>query len=104
MEIAETARSGAKDESKKLEWRGTPEAPASVAQRLSQVKGVGDVECNGREPGFGDAVRGNLEARGHRVAWSNEPIGGCQAIYIDHDRGVLIGGSDHRKDGMALGY
>ena len=56
------------------------------------------------EPGFGDAVRGNLEARGHRVAWSNEPIGGCQAIYIDHDRGVLIGGSDHRKDGMALGY
>ena len=50
------------------------------------------------------AVRANLEARGHRTAWAADPIGGCQAIFIDHARGVLIGGSDHRKDGMALGY
>ncbi len=44
VEIAETAKSGAKDESKKLEWRGTPEAPASVAQRLSHamVHGITD--------------------------------------------------------------
>lgn len=56
------------------------------------------------EPGFGEAVRADLEARGHRTAWSADPIGGCQAIHIDHARGVLIGGSDHRKDGMALGY
>lgn len=56
------------------------------------------------EPGFGDAVRADLEARGHHTVWAAEPIGGCQAIYIDNARGVLIGGSDHRKDGMALGY
>lgn len=56
------------------------------------------------EPGFGEAVRADLERRGHRTAWSADPIGGCQAIYIDHARGVLIGGSDHRKDGLALGY
>lgn len=56
------------------------------------------------EPGFGEAVRTDLVARGHRTAWSADPIGGCQAIFIDHARGVLIGGSDHRKDGMALGY
>jgi 5-methyltetrahydrofolate--homocysteine methyltransferase len=44
VEIAETAKSGAKDESKRLEWRGTPEAPASVGQRLSHalVHGITD--------------------------------------------------------------
>ncbi len=44
VEIAETAKSGAKDESKKLEWRGTPEAPVSVGQRLSHamVHGITD--------------------------------------------------------------
>jgi 5-methyltetrahydrofolate--homocysteine methyltransferase len=35
VEIAETAKSGAKDESKKLEWRGTPEHPKTVGERLS---------------------------------------------------------------------
>ncbi|NBW50275.1 MAG: methionine synthase [Betaproteobacteria bacterium] len=44
VEIAETAKSGAKDESKKLEWRGTSEAPVAVAQRLSHalVHGITD--------------------------------------------------------------
>ena len=37
LEVAETARSGAKDESKKLEWRGTPEAPKTVGERLSHA-------------------------------------------------------------------
>ena len=62
---------------------------------------------NGRltlEPGFGEPVRAELEALGHATEWTTTPIGGCQAIWIDHQRGVLIGGSDHRKDGLALGY
>ena len=44
VEIAETAKSGAKDDSKKLEWRGTPEQPVSVGQRLSHamVHGITD--------------------------------------------------------------
>src|SRR5450830_286998 len=44
VEIAETAKSGAKDESKKLEWRGTPEHPVGVEQRLSHamVHGITD--------------------------------------------------------------
>ncbi|WP_081497425.1 methionine synthase [Acidovorax sp. CF316] len=44
VEVAETAKSGAKDESKKLEWRGTPEAPRTVGERLSHalVHGITD--------------------------------------------------------------
>ncbi len=44
VEIADSAKSGAKDESKKLEWRGTPEYPATVEQRLSHamVHGITD--------------------------------------------------------------
>lgn len=49
-------------------------------------------------------IKADLAARGHDVRWSGEPIGGCQAIRIDHERGVLLGASDHRKDGLALGY
>lgn len=56
------------------------------------------------EPTFGDSVRADLEAMGHRTVCSEDPIGGCQSIFVDHTRGVLIGGSDHRKDGLALGF
>ncbi|SFD71684.1 methionine synthase (B12-dependent) [Paracidovorax konjaci] len=44
VEVAETAKSGAKDESKKLEWRGTPEHPRTVGERLSHalVHGITD--------------------------------------------------------------
>ncbi len=37
VEIAESAKGAAKDDSKKLEWRGTPEQPVPVAQRLSHA-------------------------------------------------------------------
>ncbi|WP_093022490.1 methionine synthase [Variovorax sp. OV700] len=44
VEVAETAKSGAKDESKRLEWRGTPSTPVHVNQRLSHamVHGITD--------------------------------------------------------------
>ncbi|VTU18897.1 Methionine synthase [Variovorax sp. PBS-H4] len=44
VEVAESAKSGAKDDSKKLEWRGTPEQPVVVGQRLSHalVHGITD--------------------------------------------------------------
>lgn len=55
------------------------------------------------EPGINEAVRAELRARGHNVKVVSTPIGGSQAIRIDRKNGVLIGASDTRKDGMALG-
>ncbi len=48
-------------------------------------------------------VQAELARRGHAVKVADEAIGGAQAIWIDHARGVLFGASDHRKDGLALG-
>ena len=45
-----------------------------------------------------------IKARGHDVVASTSPWGGAQVIKIDWDRGVLIAGSEPRKDGMALGF
>lgn len=56
------------------------------------------------ERGYSAAARDGLAARGHHLITPDVPIGGAQAIWIDHDRGVLIGASDPRKDGCALGY
>ncbi|WP_371170873.1 gamma-glutamyltransferase family protein [Aliiroseovarius sp. 2305UL8-7] len=51
-----------------------------------------------------DKVKAELSRMGHDILTPEIPIGGAQAIRIDHDRGVLIGASDPRKDGCAIGY
>ena len=56
------------------------------------------------ETDISPAARAALVARGHRLTTAPGSFGGYQAIRIDLDRGVLIGGSDPRKDGCALGY
>ena len=56
------------------------------------------------ERGVPAAVAAQLAQMGHDVMTPERPHGGGQAIWIDHDRGCLVGGSDPRKDGMALGY
>jgi gamma-glutamyltranspeptidase / glutathione hydrolase len=56
------------------------------------------------ESEIGPEVRRALEAKGHRLIRSRGGFGGYQAIRIDPERGVLMGGSDPRKDGAAIGY
>jgi gamma-glutamyltranspeptidase/glutathione hydrolase len=56
------------------------------------------------ERGVAQGTIDGLRARGHDVALAHAPWGGGQAIQIDWQRGTLIGGSDPRKDGCAIGY
>ena len=53
---------------------------------------------------FDKDVIDDLALRGHEINYPAPPIGGGQMILIDNDRDVLIGASDWRKDGLAIGY
>ncbi|MGH1576873.1 gamma-glutamyltransferase family protein [Planktotalea sp.] len=55
------------------------------------------------EKGYSDQVRAELADLGHTVEIPSGPIGGAQSIKIQSN-GVLVGASDPRKDGCALGY
>ena len=52
----------------------------------------------GLEPGFPPEAKSGLQRMGHNVSKAGA-MGGYQGIHIDWERGVLIGGSDPRKDG-----
>lgn len=48
-----------------------------------------------------------LEEKGHDVMQAplaHNELGGGQAIFLDRDQDVLLGASDRRKDGCAVGY
>ena len=60
-------------------------------------------EVEVEEP-ISDELRDGLRALGHNIQPAKKPIGGSQAIFIDWDTGMLIAGSDPRKDGSAIGY
>ncbi len=65
----------------------------------SPAKGVVEVERN-----IPSTVLDRLSRLGHEVSLIDKPHGGGQAIFIDRKAGLLVGGSDPRKDGCALGF
>eukprot|EP00801_Mesodinium_rubrum_P002253 Mrub_02253.p1 GENE.Mrub_02253~~Mrub_02253.p1 ORF type:complete len:388 (-),score=81.49 Mrub_02253:51-1214(-) len=79
--------------------------------RFCILDGLGNNEIV-LEEGIGESVRDGLLRRGHRIKkeWEDkdysghEYFGRAQAIFRDKDTGVLIGGSDGRSDGCAMGY
>jgi gamma-glutamyltranspeptidase/glutathione hydrolase len=56
------------------------------------------------ESGIPASVRADLERRGHKPIDGRGGVGGYQAVFIDPRTGVLMGGSDPRKDGLAIGW
>jgi gamma-glutamyltranspeptidase/glutathione hydrolase len=56
------------------------------------------------ESGIAPEVLRGLDLRGHRLVHDVGGYGGYQGIWIDELRGVLIGATESRKDGVALGY
>jgi len=59
------------------------------------------------ENGISDEVASALQAKGHQLSKEDSPVnqvGGGQAIYLDRKQNILLGASDRRKDGCALGY
>ncbi len=55
------------------------------------------------EEGYGTEIEENLSKIGHKIDRPKKPIGGAQLVKLDSS-GVLIGASDPRKDGCALGF
>jgi gamma-glutamyltranspeptidase/glutathione hydrolase len=59
------------------------------------------------EDGIAPETTATLEKKGHRIQRANpviNQVGGAQAIFQDHTENVLLGASDRRKDGCAMGY
>ena len=56
------------------------------------------------ESAISPEARFGLDARGHRLITTIGAFGGFQGILIDPKTGVMMGGSDPRKDGLAIGW
>ena len=56
------------------------------------------------EDDFDLNLMNELKLKGHKINYPAPPIGGGQMILIDEEKDVLIGASDWRKDGLAIGY
>jgi gamma-glutamyltranspeptidase/glutathione hydrolase len=78
---------------------GMPLQLAMDAPRVNHLDGF-EVAL---EPGFDAGVVEELKRKGHKIVRAAN-FGGSQGIMIHPEFGTLLGGSDPRKDGCALGY
>ena len=73
------------------------------APRIRHLQGL-DIYV---EDGISNKAQSLLQEKGHHIIKKNEElnhVGGAQAIYLDRSENVLLGASDRRKDGCAIGY
>ena len=83
-----------------IDFGMTPQQAVDAA-RFNHVSGV-EVAL---EPEFPRETIAGLEGKGHKVVSGTvESFGGAHAIVRDGDTGALLGGSDPRKEGCALGF
>ena len=71
--------------------------------RINHLKGM-EVYL---EDGISDETAFGLAEKGHQIIREDQTVnqvGGGQAIYLDRLQNVLLGASDRRKDGCAIGY
>ena len=66
--------------------------------RIFPNNGILDIEEN-----FNSDLIAELKNKGHKINYPALPIGGGQIIVNDINKGISLGASDWRKDGIALG-
>jgi gamma-glutamyltranspeptidase/glutathione hydrolase len=84
-----------------IDYRQNPQAASDAPRWI-----VNPDFSIGLEPGFNAVTVDELARRGHRIAAAetvNFAFGGAQLIWRSGDGGY-IAGSDHRKDGAAVGF
>ena len=84
-------------------WSQTSSTSACTCRKPA-LRPDGHMGQNSRRNGIGADVRTALEAKGHKLRDGRGQMGGYQAVFIDPKTGVLLGGSDLRKDGLAIGW
>ena len=66
--------------------------------RVFPNNGILDIEEN-----FDPNLIAELKNKGHKIYYPAPSIGGGQMIINDINKGISLGASDWRKDGIALG-
>ena len=73
----------------------------SASPKGNPARGSGEVEV---ERGFTEEMLLELRRRGHVIKFAAKNGGGYQGILIDPHTNTLQGGTEPRKDGLAIGY